>query len=185
MSEEKTELEKKIYSFFFDQAHGKLGWLGTFESQMATDFVLGVVGDEKKDLIDVLNDKKRLTRELDEIINGKEGMAIQASLVDIVSQLRPLLPDLRSDIKFFKGIMSGASDGLTVQKEEIDELKAKARKERELGNAKVYGLFMKMIQDIPKAKREAYEDDMAQLEKWGIIEPFDFGGSLETKDEEE
>lgn len=45
-----------------------------------------------KDYIEASEDKKRLTREMDIIING-EGAAKQASLCDIVSQLRTLHQD--------------------------------------------------------------------------------------------
>lgn len=41
-----------------------------------------------KDYEEVIQDHQRLVRELDEIINKKEGMARQASLCDIVSQLK-------------------------------------------------------------------------------------------------
>lgn len=50
-----------------------------------------------KDYEEVLNDNKRLVRELDKIINGDHA-AKQASLVDIVSQLKndwPLLKEAR------------------------------------------------------------------------------------------
>ncbi len=42
------------------------------------------------DYEDVLADNNRLVRELDIIINGKTGAAKQASLVDLVSQIRDI-----------------------------------------------------------------------------------------------
>lgn len=40
------------------------------------------------DYEEVIQDKKRLTRELDVALNGKEGAAVQASLCDLVAQAR-------------------------------------------------------------------------------------------------
>lgn len=40
------------------------------------------------ELESVISDHNRLVRELDVLINGKEGAAEQASLCDIVAQLR-------------------------------------------------------------------------------------------------
>lgn len=42
------------------------------------------------DYKDAFEDKKRLCREIDEILNGKDGMSKQASLCDLVSQIRDL-----------------------------------------------------------------------------------------------
>ena len=44
----------------------------------------------RADYEEVLEDHKRLVREIDEIINGKEGMAKQASLCDLIPQIEKL-----------------------------------------------------------------------------------------------
>lgn len=56
------------------------------------------------------------------------------------------------------------------------EMTKNLKKQKSIENAKIYGLFNKMIEDIPISKREKHEADMAQLEALGIIEPFDFRG---------
>lgn len=48
------------------------------------------------DYEEVLADKRRLTRELDVIMNGEDGAAKQASLCDIVAQLPRLMDELRA-----------------------------------------------------------------------------------------
>lgn len=49
---------------------------------------------EKSDLQEVLDDKRRLVRELDVALNGEEGAAKQASLCDLVSQCIQIKRDL-------------------------------------------------------------------------------------------
>lgn len=61
--------------------------------ELAQAMVLQVVANKDsliKDYEEVNEDKKRLVRELDMIINGKKGMAKQASLCDIVGQVKTL-----------------------------------------------------------------------------------------------
>lgn len=70
------------------------------------------------DYIEVIEDHKRLVRELDEIINGKSGMAKQASLCDLVAQLkkeyRPTPPGivdkLRESIPRFHELQAESTD---------------------------------------------------------------------------
>lgn len=53
----------------------------------------------EKDYQEALKDVDRLVRELDVIWNGEAGAAKQASLCDIVGQLRKEVPKLRDDLK--------------------------------------------------------------------------------------
>lgn len=46
---------------------------------------------EKESLEEVLADKRRLTRELDVAINGESGAAKQASLIDVIGQVKLIL----------------------------------------------------------------------------------------------
>ena len=48
------------------------------------------LAQQVKDLEEVLADKRRLTREIDVALNGEHGAAKQASLCDILSQLKAL-----------------------------------------------------------------------------------------------
>lgn len=55
-----------------------------------------------KDYEEMEEDKKRLVREMDEILNGKEGMAKQASLCDIVSQIAEIKKEHKAKIDISK-----------------------------------------------------------------------------------
>lgn len=62
------------------------------------------------DYKEVIEDHKRLVRELDEIINGKEGMAKQASLCDIVAQLKKEYSTLTAPSDEIEGSISEMED---------------------------------------------------------------------------
>jgi hypothetical protein len=58
-----------------------------------------------RDLEEVIEDKHRLTRELDVLLNGEENAAEQASLCDIVGQVATLGETLEKVKKLLKGLV--------------------------------------------------------------------------------
>jgi len=61
-----------------------------------------------KDYEEVLTDHKRLVRELDVIINGEEGAAKQASLCDIVSQMKDYVEQNKKTVNRINNVLRGA-----------------------------------------------------------------------------
>lgn len=86
-----------------------------------------VIAKVKNDYEEVLTDNRKLVRKLDVIINGKEA-AKQASLCDIVSQLRSVLEQKDKEIEKEKGayedLASTSLETMNELKKEIEELKA-------------------------------------------------------------
>lgn len=58
---------------------------------------ISVLLERITDLDEVLKDKRRLTREVDELLNGKASAAKQAAMIDLTSQLRSLREELKLD----------------------------------------------------------------------------------------
>lgn len=62
------------------------------------------VAMERDDYKEVLEDKRRLARELDVIINGEDGAAKQASLCDLLSQVKTLVSERDAALKGYRGM---------------------------------------------------------------------------------
>jgi len=91
---------------------------GVYEADRSVITILSIAAKEMQDLETTVNDYKetfkdhqRLVREIDVIINGEDGAAPQASLCDIVGQIRQLTFDVKD-----------LARGLKKAKELIDEI---------------------------------------------------------------
>jgi len=85
------------------------------------------VADLQRQLNDwkeINEDKKRLVRELDIIINTEEGAAKQASLCDIVAQLAKELPSLQSRLSSTEAERDRLKNAFDVQAKLLEELQA-------------------------------------------------------------
>ncbi len=71
---------------------------------------------EIADLNEALEDKRRLAREIDEIINGKEGMALQASLCDIQKDVKRIEAE-NAALRAVKGLAVKLLDSVDVENE--------------------------------------------------------------------
>lgn len=71
---------------------------GKTSKQFIASIIESVLTDYHDDLQEVIEDGKRLVRELDVIWNG-DGAAKQASLCDMVGQIQAELPKLRANYK--------------------------------------------------------------------------------------
>lgn len=73
--------------------------------------------EEIKALNEVLDDKRRLTRELDVAMNGEEDAAKQASLIDLIAQAKSLRSEASRVIEVVKAKRErwrNAADGATA-----------------------------------------------------------------------
>jgi hypothetical protein len=59
------------------------------------------------DYEEVLADKRRLTRELDEALNGPQGAAKQASLCDLIPQARDMRAALKANSDALRKALTG------------------------------------------------------------------------------
>ena len=65
-----------------------------------------------------------------------------------------------------------------MHQEKVSELK-------QLEGAKIYGLFCKMVEQVPKHKRIGHWEDLKKLHEMGVIHEFSWVGVLDTNDQEE